>query len=176
MEFPITINSQEEFDAQIQTRLQRARQQWERESGLADVQRERDEARQQASKAERDLTDRLVRRDALDTLSNMRVTDPKAQAVVLRLADLSGVETDDQGEPNRKQITDAIKAVHKDTPGVFPDGSYVADSAPDSGAGNGGEGTGSEAPLTKEQIDRMSPREINSAWDRISAFLAGERG
>ncbi len=173
MDFPITINSQEEFDQHISTRLQRARTQWERESGLADTQRERDEARQAASRAERDGLDRLVRRDARDVLAGMNVSDPKRQALILKLADLSGVQAGEDGEPNRKALTDAIKALHAETPDVFGTEAQVQDAAPDGGAAAGSSGT--DAPLTREQIDRMSPQEINGAWDRISAFLSGER-
>ncbi len=173
MEFPITINSQEDFDQQISTRLQRARTQWERETGLADTQRERDEARQHATRAERDGLDRLVKRDARDVLAGMNVKDPKVQGTVMRLADFSGVQAGDDGEPNRKAITDAIKAVHHDTPAIFGDEAWVQDAAPDGDAAAGSSGT--DAPLTREQIDRMSPQEINGAWDRISAFLSGER-
>lgn len=174
MEFPITINSQEEFDQQIESRIQRLRTQWERESGLAETQRERDEARQRASRAEHDALDRLVKRDARDVLTGMNVRDPKVQATVMRLADFSGVQAGDDGEPSRKAITDAIKTVHKDTPAIFGTEAQVRDAAPDgdTGAGSGGDGN---APLTRERIDNMSPQEINGMWDRVSAFLSGER-
>ena len=167
------ITTQEDLDRIIEQRLQRARQQWERESGLADAQRERDEARNRATKAERDALDRLVKRDARDVLAGMNVKDPKRQAVVLRLADFSGVEADDQGEPNRKQITDAIKALHKETPDVFGPDARVMDAAPDGGGADGGD---EPAALTRETIGNMSPQEINSRWDQVKAFLSGERG
>lgn len=172
MEFPITINTQEEFDQHISGRLQRARTQWERESGLADTQRERDEARQRATRAERDALDRLMKRDARDVLAGMNVSDPKRQALILKLADLTGVQAGEDGEPNRKAITDAIKALHAETPDVFGTEAQVQDAAPDGGAAGS---SGADAPLTREQIDKMSPQEINGAWDRISAFLSGER-
>ena|SRR5215218_2609490 len=169
LEHPIT--TQEDLDRIIEQRLQRARQQWERESGMPDLERERDEARQRASKAERDALDRLVRRDARDVLASMDVKDPKQQETVLRLADFGGVQADDQGEPNRKAIADAIKAVHKDVPAVFGDEAQVRDEAPDTGAaGESGNGT-----LTLETVQNMSPQEINSNWDRVKAWLSGER-
>jgi hypothetical protein len=171
-DFPITINSQEEFDAQIEGRIQRLRTQWERENNIPTIERERDEARNRASKAERDGLDRLVRRDARDVLSSMNVRDPNVQKTVMRLADFSGVQAGDDGEPSRKAITDAIKAVHKDTPAIFGDDAKVTDAAPD--ADQGGDDQGG-APLTREKIDAMSPAEINGAWDRITAFLSGER-
>lgn len=178
-DLPTPITTQEALDAVVEGRLQRARQTWERESGLPNIERERDEARQRANRAERDGLDRLVRRDARDVLATMNVRDPKRQQLVLRLADLSGVQADDQGEPNRKTITDALKAVHKDTPDVFGADATVTDSAPDSEAGTGASGEGSGAagngPLTHEQVSNMTPNEINSSWDRVKSFLSGER-
>ncbi len=166
------ITTQEDLDRIIEQRLQRSRQQWEREGGLSEAQRERDEARSRATKAERDAHDRLVKRDARDVLSGMNVKDQKVQQTVMRLADFSSVEAGDDGEPNRKQITDAIKTVHKDTPSVFGEGATVTDGAPDTDAGGNGDENG---PLTQEQVSNMSPTEINSNWDRVKAFLSGER-
>lgn len=170
LEQPIT--TQEALDAIIEGRLQRARQTWERESNIPTIERERDEARNRASKAERDALDRLVRRDARDVLNSMNVKDANVQKTVMRLADFTGVQADDQGEPSRKAITDAIKAVHKDTPAIFGADAQVTDAAPDTDTTGGDDNGG---PLTREKIDNMSPQEINGAWDRISAFLSGER-
>ena len=33
-----------------------------------------------------------------------------------------------------------------------------------------------EAPLTREELEAMSESEINSRWEQIKAFMAGERG
>lgn len=173
-DLPQPITTQEQLDAVIETRLQRARTQWERESNIPTIEQERDEARQRANRAERDGLDRLVRRDARDVLAGMNVRDPKAQQTVMRLADFSGVEADDQGEPNRKQIADAVKAVHKDTPAVFGADATVTDAAPDADAGGGGDASGT-GPLTQQQVSNMSPQQINSNWDRVKSFLSGER-
>jgi hypothetical protein len=90
----------------------------------------------------------------------------------MRLADFGSVAAGDDGEPNRKQITDAIKSVHKDTPTIFGDDATVTDGAPDTGDAGSDETGG---PLTQEQVSNMSPTEINSNWDRVKAFLSGER-
>lgn len=170
MDFPVTINSQEEFDRQIEDRLKRARNQWERESGISEALRERDEARTATTQAESDAFDRLLRRDARDALVGMNVKDPKRQQLIMKLADLSSVEAGPDGEPNKKAITDALKALHKDTPEVFGEGATVADAAPDGDAGGD-----ENAPLTEASVAAMSPEEVNSNWDRVKAFLAGER-
>jgi hypothetical protein len=154
------ITTQEELDELIERRLQRARAQWERESGIADAKRERDEARQRAARAERDA-------HSGERVAGVR--DRDRQDLILKLADLSGVEAGQDGDPNPKQITDSLKRLHKTTPEVFGEGATVADAAPE------GDGTGGEAPLTRERIEAMSPNEINSMWDRVQAFLSGER-
>jgi hypothetical protein len=32
-----------------------------------------------------------------------------------------------------------------------------------------------EKPLTRQEVEKMGPEEINSRWDTVKAFLAGER-
>jgi hypothetical protein len=47
------------------------------------------------------------------------------------------------------------------------------------GAGSGGSSKPvlqRETPLTREELESMSESEINSRWDQIKAFMAGERG
>jgi hypothetical protein len=36
--------------------------------------------------------------------------------------------------------------------------------------------TQQEKPLTREEVENMNPDEVNSNWDRVRAFLGGERG
>lgn len=168
------ITTQEQLDQIVEGRLQRARQTWERESNIPTIEQERDDAIARANRAERDTLDRLVRRDARDVLTGMNVRDPKAQQTIMRLADFSRVEAGDDGEPNRKAIGDAIKAVHADTPAVFGPDARVADAAPD--ADDSGPAAQANGPLTEAQVSGMSPQEINSNWDRVKSFLSGERG
>jgi hypothetical protein len=33
-----------------------------------------------------------------------------------------------------------------------------------------------EKPLTREEVESMSEKEINSNWERVKTFMAGERG
>jgi hypothetical protein len=33
-----------------------------------------------------------------------------------------------------------------------------------------------EKPLSREDVESMSEKEINSNWERVKAFMAGERG
>jgi hypothetical protein len=173
MEFPLTVNNQEEFDQLVSGRLERARQKWESEGGLAEAQQQAREALSRAEAAEHRARERIATRDARSLLSEMGVAERARQDRILRLADLEGVTYDETGEPNAKDLRDAIKAVHKDIPEVFGEGVQVVDSPADAGEGHL---AGADAPITSEdQLAKMGPDEINSSWDRVAAFLRGER-
>jgi len=103
----------------------------------------------------------------------MGVADRGRQDRILRLADLEGVTYDEAGEPNAKDLRNAIKAVHKDVPEVFGEGVQVVETPADAGERSG---SGADVPITSEdQLTKMSPEQINSSWDRVAAFLRGER-
>lgn len=173
MEFPHTVNSQEEFDRLISGRLARAKQQWESEGGISEARRQAQEAEARAEAAEARARERIATRDARSLLQEMGVGDPGRQERILRLADLSAVSYDEAGEPNAKDLRDALKLVHRDVPEIFGEGVQVIDSPADAGEGVG---ASADAPITsEEQLEKMSPAEINSSWDRVAAFLRGER-
>lgn len=173
MEFPLTVNSQEDFDRLIAGRLERARQKWASESGVADAQEQAREAEARARAAEAKATERLARRDARAMLAEMGVTERARQERILRLADFDNLGVNEAGEPSEKDLRDAIKAVHKDLPEVFGEGVQVVDVPADAGERSG---SGADVPITSEdQLTKLSPEQINSSWDRVAAFLRGER-
>jgi hypothetical protein len=173
MDFPLTVNTQEDLNRLIAGRLERARQKWESESGLAEAREQAREAESRAQAAEARASERLARRDARTMLAEMGVTERARQDRILRLADFDNLGYDDAGEPSEKDVRDAIKAVHKDLPEVFGEGITVVDTPADAGEGNG---AGADVPITsEEQLTKMSHEEINSSWDRVAAFLRGER-
>ena len=173
MEFPHTLNSQEEFDALISGRLARAKQQWESEGGISEARKQAEEAEARAEAAEARARERISSRDARALLSEMGVADRGRQDRILRLADLDNVTYDEAGEPNAKDLRDALKLVHRDVPEVFGEGVTVVDFPADAGEGHL---AGPDAPITsEEQLAKMGPDEINSNWDRVAAFLRGER-
>ena len=175
MEFPLTVNNQEEFDRLITGRLARAKQQWEAEGGVSEARRRAEEAEGRAEAVEAQARERIARRDARALLSEMGVADGGRQDRILRLADLSeaSVTYDEAGEPNAKDLRNAIKAVHKDVPEVFGEGVQVVETPADAGERSG---SGADVPITSEdQLTKMSPEQINSSWDRVAAFLRGER-
>jgi hypothetical protein len=174
MEFPLTLNSQEEFDELVKGRLERARQQWEGEAGIAQARDAAREASSRAEAAEARARHKLAVRDARSILKDMGVTERSRQERILRLADWDNVSFDDEGEPNEKHLRTAIKAVHADLPEVFGEDVSVLEGAADASQGSDGSGT-APSITSEEQIEAMSSEQINSNWDRISAFLRGER-
>jgi hypothetical protein len=173
VEFPLTVSNQEELDQLISGRLERARSQWESEGGVAEARKQAEAAEARAQAAEARARERIGQRDARALLAEMGVAERGRQDRILRLTDLTAVSYDDQGEPNAKDLRDALKLVHKDVPEVFGEGVQVIDSPADAGEGSS---ASADAPITsEEQLAKMGPDEINSSWDRVAAFLRGER-
>lgn len=172
MEFPLEVNSQEELDALISGRLARAKAQWEAEGGIDDAKRQAEEAEARAEAAEVQARERIAVRDLRSQLAEMGVVEHGRQDRIMRLADLQGVRYKD-GEPNAKDLRDAVKQVYADIPEVFGEGASVIDSPAD--AGEGANPGAASAITSEEEIQAMGPEQINSNWDRVSAFLRGER-
>lgn len=156
MEFPATFQSQDEFDTAIQKRLTRERQRWESERGDS---QELEQAQTRVAELEADIRTR----DARAVLESMNVTDQGRQDKIMRLIDWP--ETADD-----KSLRAAFKAAYDDTPEMFGSDAQVKDKGLDTSGDDGSEG-----PLTRERVESMSPSEINSNWDRVKAFLTGER-
>ena len=155
MEFPATFNNQDEFDAAIQKRLTRERQKWESERGGEGL----EAAQSRVAELEADIRTR----DARAVLQSMNVTDQGRQDKIMRLIDWPEVADD-------KSLREAFKAAYDDTPEMFGSDAQVKDKGLDTSGSDGSEG-----PLTRERVESMSPSEINSNWDRVKAFLSGER-
>lgn len=157
MEFP--INTQEEFDVAIQKRLTRERAKWEKENGGEDL----EAAQARVAELEADIRTR----DARAVLSEMNVTDPKRQDRIIKLAD---IPDDAEDSADDKKLRAAFKGLYDEMPEAFGEGAAVKDKGVDSSGSDNSAG-----PLTREQVEKMSPEEINGSWDRVKAFLGGER-
>ena len=174
MDFPVTINNQQEFDDLFKDRLRRARETWEKEQGISQYREQAQEAERRAQEAEARAYARIVERDARSTLSAMNVTDRGRQDLVLRLVDLDAIPETEGGDPDPQILTRKIKELHKATPEVFGPNAAVEERGLDTSTRV--DTTATDGPLTRERIETMAPEEINSNWDRVKAFLAGERG
>jgi hypothetical protein len=156
VEFPITYSSQEEFDAAISGRINRERDKIKKESGG-------NEELESAQSRVAELEGEIRTRDARAVLSGMNVTEAGRQDRIMRL--MEWPETADE-----KSLKAAFKATYDEIPEAFPEGATVKDKGLDTSGSDDSTG-----PLTQAQLDSMSPAEINGSWDRVKAFLGGER-
>jgi hypothetical protein len=164
------ITTQAQFDERIKARLAREREKWEKESETfaetfaetehlkAELQAKDEEIAQ--IRRERFLEN--AQRDVRAELARRGVTDSGRIERVMKLIDFS--EASDTSFA-LAQIDD----VAKDIPELVRP----------RGAGSRGSSkpvlSAQEKPLTREAVEGMSQQEINSNWDRVKGFLAGER-
>ena len=163
------ITRQEEFDERIKSRLAREREKWEKGSDLEDVRAELEakDAEIIAIKQEHHLD--AARRAVASELATRGVTDEGRIGRIMKLVDLEAVEVRPGSEIGREDVLAQIDGVAKDLPELVRP----------RGAGSRGShkpvGGPPEKPLTREEVEKMGPEEINSRWDTVKAFLAGER-
>jgi hypothetical protein len=151
------ITTQEEFDARIKARLARERERWGKESDSESLRAELEAKDNELARRRREYALDLALRERGLTGP---VGAPKAERIK-KMVDLAA-ET-----PPEEQLA----ALAKDVPELF--------ELP-RGAGSSGSSKPvlepQEKPLTHDELQNMSESEINSRWDQIKAFMAGERG
>jgi|SRR5215203_362408 len=153
------ITTQEEFDERIKARLARERERWEKEDGGA-----AEDLRAQLEAKDEELSSTKAQHAVDWDLARRGITDETRQARIKKLIDLSGASGI---EPAAQ-----LEALSKEVPELFV--VHV-------GAGSGGGSKTrvlepTEKPVTRDELEGMSESEINSNWQRIQGFLAGERG
>lgn len=148
--------TQDELDRLIQQRLQRERKKWEqqleeerRKAAMTEAERlkaEKEEAERRAQEAQQQAAQRLIQAEAKVVAVEAGVK-PDRIPYVLRLADLSSVDVDENGQVDATALRAAIEAVLRDVPEL-----KGATTAPGkSGADfTGGTGTIDRNPWSKE--------------------------
>jgi hypothetical protein len=163
------ITSQAEFDERIKARLAREREKWEKESSSEDLKAQLEAKDEEIAQIRREHYRADARRAVVDELASSGVTDEGRIERILRHVDLDAVEPAEDGRPHFGSIRGQLASVSKDMPELL---SYQL------GSGSGGSSKPvlqREAPLTREEVESMSEPEINSNWERVKAFMAGER-
>jgi hypothetical protein len=164
------ITTQVEFDARIKARLARERERWEKESGAEDLKAQLRAKDEEISQIQREHYRADARRAVVDELAASGVTEEGRIERILRHVDLDAIEPTEDGRPHFGSVRGQLADVSRDMPELL---SYQV------GAGSGGSSKPvlqREAPLTREEVEAMSETEINSRWEQIKAFMAGERG
>jgi intergrase/recombinase len=157
--------SQEEVNQIVEERIARAREKWQKERESS-AETENLKAALEAKEAEisairRERFFENAQRDVRAELARRGVTDEGRIERVMKLIDFSEAS-------DRSLALAQIDDVAKDIPELVRP----------RGAGSGGSSKPvlkQEKPLTREEVEGMSEQEINSNWNRVKAFLAGER-
>jgi hypothetical protein len=163
------ITSQEEFDDRIKARLAREREKWEKESGSADLKAELQSKDEEIAQIRREHYRAEARRAIVDELASHGVTEEGRIERILRHVDLGEIERSEDGNPYFGSVRRQLASVSKDMPELLK---YEL------GAGSRGSSKPvltREKPLTRDEVEQMSEQEINSNWDRVKRFMAGER-
>jgi hypothetical protein len=164
------IHDQKTFDERIKARLAREREKWDKESGTEDLKAELEARDEEILQIRREHYRADARRAVVDELASHGVTEEGRIERILRHVDLGEVEPGEDGSPHFGSIRRQLADISRDMPELL---SYQL------GAGSGGRSKTpvltQEKPLTREEVEAMSELEINSRWDQIKAFMAGER-
>jgi hypothetical protein len=163
------ITSQEEFDDRIKARLAREREKWEKESGSADLKAQLQSKDEEIAQIRREHYRAEARRAIVDELASHGVTEEGRIERILRHVDLGEIERSEDGNPYFGSVRRQLASVSKDMPELLK---YEL------GAGSRGSSKPvltREKPLTRDEVEQMSEQEINSNWDRVKRFMAGER-
>ena len=150
------ITTQEEFNERIKARLAREREKWEKESDTEDL-----KTRLEAKEAE---IATLQKTHSLEwELAKRGLDTPLTAAKVETIKSL--IDLDSETDP-----AEQLDSLSKRVPELFqvPQGT--------------GSGYFSKQPvldreraLSREEVEKMGPDEINSRWDSVRKFMAGER-
>ena len=165
-----TPEQQAKIDEIVRQRVARERERLEKESGVEDLKAELAQKDEEISQIRREHYRTNARRAVVDELGAHGVTEEGRVERILRYVDLDAIERAEDGSLHFGSVRGQLADISRDMPELL---SYRL------GAGSGGSKKPvlqREAPLTREEIESMSESEINSRWDQIKAFMAGERG
>jgi hypothetical protein len=165
------ITTQEEFDDRIKARLAREREKWEKDSGVADLRAELEAKDEEIAQIRREHYRADARRAIVDELGAHGVTEEGRIERILRYVDLDAIEPAEDGKPHFGDVRSQLVDVSRDMPELL---SYQLGAG--SGIGSKKPVLTGEKPLSREEVESMSEKEINSNWGRVKAFMAGERG
>jgi len=165
------ILSQADFDERIKARLAREREKWEKESDTEELKAELAAKDEEISLIRREHYRANARRAVVDELGAHGVTEEGRQERILRHVDLDAIEPDEGGNPYFGSVRRQLADISRDMPELL---TYQLGSG--SGIGSKKPVLTGEKPLSREEVEGMSEPEINSNWERVKAFMAGERG
>jgi hypothetical protein len=165
------ITTQAEFDTRIKARLQREREKWEKGSEVEELRAQLQARDEEISQIQREHFRADARRAVVDELAASGVSGDGRIERILRHVDLDEIEPAEDGSPHFGSVRGQLADVSRDMPELL---SYQLGAG--SGIGSKRPVLTGEKPLSREEVESMSEKEINSNWERVKAFMAGERG
>jgi hypothetical protein len=166
-----TPEQQAKVDEIVKQRVARERERLEKESGIEELKAALEAKDEEISQIRREHFRSDARRAVLDELAASGVTEEGRIERVLRYVDLDEVEPGEDGKPYFGSVRQQLADVSRDMPELV---NYQLGAG--SGIGSKTPVLTQEKPLSREELEAMSESEINSRWDQIKAFMAGERG
>jgi|SRR5215203_817350 len=166
-----TPEQQAKVDEIVKARITREKERWEKDSGVDDLRAQLEAKEEEISQIRREHYRANARRAVVGELGAHGVTEEGRIERVLRHVDLDAIEPSEDGNPYFGSVRRQLASVSRDMPELL---SYQLGAG--SGVGSKKPVLQREAPLTREELESMSQSEINSRWDQIKAFMAGERG
>jgi hypothetical protein len=166
-----TPEQQAKIDEIVKQRVARERERFEKENGTEDLRQQLAAKDEEISQIRREHYRADARRAVVDELGAHGVTEEGRIERILRHVDLDAIEPAEDGSPYFGSVRGQLASISKDMPELL---SYQLGTG--SGIGSKKPVLSQERPLTREEVEAMSESEINSNWDRVKAFMAGERG
>jgi hypothetical protein len=164
------IHDQKTFDERIKARLAREREKWDKESGTEDLKALLAQKDEEISQIRREHYRANARRAVVDELGAHGVSEQGRVERILRHVDVDAIEATEGGEPYFGSVRRQLADISRDMPELL---TYQLGAG--SGIGSKTPVLTQEKPLTRDEVEQMSEQEINSNWDRVKRFMAGER-
>jgi hypothetical protein len=165
-----TPEQQAKVDEIVKARISREKERWEKESGTEDLQAQLAAKDEEIAQICREHYRADARRAIVDELAASGVSGDGRIERILRHVDLDAIERAEDGSPHFGSVRGQLAGVSRDMPELLD---YKLGAG--SGIGSKNPVLAQEKPLTREEVEAMSQSEINSRWDQIKRFMAGER-
>src|SRR5918995_3624193 len=165
-----TPEQQAKIDEIVKQRVARERERLEKESGVEELKAALESKDEEIAQIQREHYRADARRTVVDELAAHGVTEEGRIERILRHVDLDAIEPAEDGGPHFASVRGQLADISRDMPELL---SYQLGAG--SGIGSKKPVLQREAPLTHEELEAMSESEINSRWEQIKAFMAGER-
>jgi hypothetical protein len=164
------ITTQEQFDEAIRARLARENERREKEDGTAELRARLEAKDEEIAGLKKGHYLEATRQAFAAELDDRGVVDEGRRERVMRHVNLDEVEATADGKPSREHVLRQLDDVSRDLPELLRP----------RGAGSRGSKKPvleTEKPLTREEVEAMSPAEQAKPGmrERIDRFLAGER-